>query len=709
MRKLLFLLSIFAIVLSCSSDETSTPVTPPPAPIAKYTITLSAGEGGTVSTTGGEYEAGQTVSVTATPQGEYLFKDWSDGNTNATRTITVSSNSTLTANFEKRKYPLTVNFDGEGEVIEEIVNSGRTTEYDSGTTVKLTAQAAAEWVFIGWTGDIESTEESVQIVIGEPKEVTATFEKKKYPLTVNIDGEGEVLEEIVNAGRTTDYDSGTTVKLTAVPAEGWRFKRWSNENYNSQIEILLNSNIELIAEFEELSEELISFYDENGGRENFHPYQVLALETLLFTQKDIENDNLSEAKKRIDFVFSIMPRSDNIWNQIQFQTESTNSHCTACPINIGGPVSYYGLRMLEQIISNDNPSIDKSLELTVVVASCAKVTRPTLPNLSPETVELNISEKILENNNYRLKISSKLFRQWIKSITGGYNVNLNIHIVDECVEVNYSDDGEIIRSYVVNPSKLIDKVPIELAEKTDFWWTVVPSGVPGDGTGFNRHFITGGMGGYKRYGDSRYNRPHMFSDDAWFIRKPEHMGLGNYHEIELKAYQPQYFQHEFMHYFYAIWSEFGLEKTSHQWFDRSKWPNDFEGVFEPDYYFESIQKRLINASPSLAYGLEFPGSPKTSLIDPYQYNLESYDSLIGFYEREPIQNDWHKVEIIETNGKLRWRNAAGVTWSLEIKEGELWTGPDCVYGEQKLGVYIENDGGILGLIFQNEVYERVSN
>ena len=64
MRKLLFLLSVFTIILSCSNDET-----PPPAPIVKYTITLSAGEGGTVSTTGGEYEAGQTVSVTATPQG----------------------------------------------------------------------------------------------------------------------------------------------------------------------------------------------------------------------------------------------------------------------------------------------------------------------------------------------------------------------------------------------------------------------------------------------------------------------------------------------------------------------------------------------------------------------------------------------------------------------------------------------------------------
>ena len=158
-----------------------------------------------------------------------MFTSWSDGNTNATRTITIGSNSTLTANFEKRKYPLTINFEGEGEVLEEIVNAGRTTDYDSGTTVKLTAQAAAEWVFVGWTGDIESTEESVQIVIGEPKEVTANFEKKKYPLTVNIEGEGEVIEEIVDAGRTTDYDSGTTVKLTAQPADEWLFTGWSGD------------------------------------------------------------------------------------------------------------------------------------------------------------------------------------------------------------------------------------------------------------------------------------------------------------------------------------------------------------------------------------------------------------------------------------------------------------------------------------------------
>ncbi|MDB4033737.1 hypothetical protein N9468_05155, partial [Flavobacteriaceae bacterium] len=187
MKKLFFLLSIFAIVLSCSSDETSTPVSPPPAPIVKYTITLSAGEGGTVSTSGGEYEAGETVSVTATPQGEYVFTSWSDGNTNATRTITISSNSTLTANFEKRKYPLTVNIEGEGEIIEEIVNTGRTTDYDSGTTVKLTAIATGEWsVFETWGESIEANEESIQININEPITLNVKFKESNIIINENV-------------------------------------------------------------------------------------------------------------------------------------------------------------------------------------------------------------------------------------------------------------------------------------------------------------------------------------------------------------------------------------------------------------------------------------------------------------------------------------------------------------------------------------------
>jgi hypothetical protein len=93
---------IFGLLVSnCSSDSGGSDlvVTPTPVQKTKYTVTISAGSGGSVSTTGGSYEQGQTVSVSATPASGYVFTSWSDGNTNATRTITVSSNTNLTANF----------------------------------------------------------------------------------------------------------------------------------------------------------------------------------------------------------------------------------------------------------------------------------------------------------------------------------------------------------------------------------------------------------------------------------------------------------------------------------------------------------------------------------------------------------------------------------------------------------------------------------
>jgi hypothetical protein len=220
MKKLYFLLSIFSIVLSCSSDETSTP--PPPPPIVKYTITLSAGEGGTVSTTGGEYESGQTVSVTATPQREYLFKDWSDGNTDAARTITVSSNSTLTANFEKKKYPLTVNIVGEGEVIEEIVNAGRTNDYNSGTTVKLTAVPSEGWEFTGWEGAINGTSNPQQLLISEPKTVSATF---NFP-----EIESNLFKESYSY-YSENYSVGDIIKIAGVYFKIKSFSKFDNEGW----------------------------------------------------------------------------------------------------------------------------------------------------------------------------------------------------------------------------------------------------------------------------------------------------------------------------------------------------------------------------------------------------------------------------------------------------------------------------------------------
>ena len=67
--------------------------------IPTYTVTLTCNpEHGTVSGDG-VYQVGETATLTATPKDGYEFVRWSDGNTANPRTLTITNNLTLTAEF----------------------------------------------------------------------------------------------------------------------------------------------------------------------------------------------------------------------------------------------------------------------------------------------------------------------------------------------------------------------------------------------------------------------------------------------------------------------------------------------------------------------------------------------------------------------------------------------------------------------------------
>ena len=177
MKKLLypiaFALTAFLIAYSCSAEEEDT--TPPPSVVAKYSVQIESSSGGSVNNSGGEFSKGTTITVTATPESEYVFSGWSNGSLENPITIEINSNLTLTANFEKRKYPLTINIEGEGTISEEIINTGKTTDYDSGTTVRLTANPSEGWLFSSWGEGIDSDELALDILIDEPKEINVIF------------------------------------------------------------------------------------------------------------------------------------------------------------------------------------------------------------------------------------------------------------------------------------------------------------------------------------------------------------------------------------------------------------------------------------------------------------------------------------------------------------------------------------------------------
>src|SRR5210317_2352496 len=120
MKKLLypiaFTLTAFLILYSCSAEEEDT--TPPPTvqqptpepepEVSQYTLTVTAGEGGTVSTEGGTYDEGTEITITATPAEGYEFVGWEGSDsTEASLTISLGSNTNLKALFTELVYSIT--------------------------------------------------------------------------------------------------------------------------------------------------------------------------------------------------------------------------------------------------------------------------------------------------------------------------------------------------------------------------------------------------------------------------------------------------------------------------------------------------------------------------------------------------------------------------------------------------------------------------
>ena len=122
MKKLIypfaFALTAFIILYSCSAEEedtippnssvqSTTPEPEPPAP-TQYTLTVTAAEGGTVSTEGGTYDEGTEVTITATPAEGYEFVGWEGSDsTEASLSVTLGANTTLNALFNELVYSIT--------------------------------------------------------------------------------------------------------------------------------------------------------------------------------------------------------------------------------------------------------------------------------------------------------------------------------------------------------------------------------------------------------------------------------------------------------------------------------------------------------------------------------------------------------------------------------------------------------------------------
>ena len=122
-----------------------------------------------------------TKTITAVPKTHYHFVSWNDGNTDISRTFTISQNNisshettkTYIATFAPDTYNILVVSNGNGTV----TGSG---SYEYGTSITITAVPNAGYRFKSWNdGNADATRE---VTVSGATTYTATFEKTQYTL-----------------------------------------------------------------------------------------------------------------------------------------------------------------------------------------------------------------------------------------------------------------------------------------------------------------------------------------------------------------------------------------------------------------------------------------------------------------------------------------------------------------------------------------------
>lgn len=134
-----------------------------------------------------------------------------------------------------------------------------TEDYNSGTSVTLTATPDSGWYFTGWGGACSGTG-SCTITMSAAQSVSATF-APTFTLTVSKTGNGTVVSIPAGISCGSDcaeiYNSGTSVTLTATPDSGWNFTGWGGAcSGTGSCQVTMNQANNVTAAFKELSIEV---------------------------------------------------------------------------------------------------------------------------------------------------------------------------------------------------------------------------------------------------------------------------------------------------------------------------------------------------------------------------------------------------------------------------------------------------------------------
>ena len=241
------------------------------SPIQTYVISVSANptNGGTV-TGDGEYQQGQNCTITATPNTNYTFTNWTENgsvvSTNASYTFTVNGNRNLVANFTYVPPTYTVSVSANPTNGGAVAGGGT---YTQGTSCTVTATANTNYTFINWTesGNVVSTNASYTFTVNGNRNLVANFTYVPPTYTVSVSANPSDGGTVTGGG---SYTEGSSCTVTAIPNSGYNFVNWTENgnqfSANASYTFAVTGNRTLVAHFSNQGYVITAMADpEEGG------------------------------------------------------------------------------------------------------------------------------------------------------------------------------------------------------------------------------------------------------------------------------------------------------------------------------------------------------------------------------------------------------------------------------------------------------------
>ena len=190
--------------------------------IDAFSLTYIAGANGSITGSASQavdYGADGTA-VTAVPDANYHFVQWSDGSTDNPRTDTnVTSDITVTASFGIDTFSLTYSAGANGSLTG---STSQTVDYGADGTA-VTAVPDATYHFVQWS-DGSTDNPRTDTNVTSDITVTASFAIDAFSLTYSAGANGSLAG---STSQTVDHGTDGTA-VTAVPAATYHFVQWSD-------------------------------------------------------------------------------------------------------------------------------------------------------------------------------------------------------------------------------------------------------------------------------------------------------------------------------------------------------------------------------------------------------------------------------------------------------------------------------------------------